>query len=186
MALLYLIRHAEVHPIEGLPAARWPLTERGRQQAEAIAALDFWGEVRAIFSSPEGKAMDTVAPAARRHHLPVTPVNDLRELERTPGLLPDYHAAVAACFAAPESTCNGGWEPAGAAQRRMTGAIERIAQREGPVAIVSHGLVYALFLAGIDGRPAPTVPEWRAIPMPGWAVVDLAARRVVQPFTLVV
>ncbi|MFZ5825268.1 MAG: histidine phosphatase family protein [Bacillota bacterium] len=186
MSPIYLIRHAEVHPIEGLPAAQWPLTERGRQQAEAIAGLPFWGEVRAVYSSPEAKAMETVAPAARRYQLPVTPVDDLRELERTPGLHPDYHAAVAACFAEPERSCNGGWEPAGAARRRITEAIAQIARQEGPVAVVSHGLVYALFLAGLNGCPAPTVPEWRAIPMPGWAVVDLTTRQVMHPFSPVV
>jgi 2,3-bisphosphoglycerate-dependent phosphoglycerate mutase len=185
MALVYLVRHAHVSPIEGQPAADWPLSERGRQQAEAIALLPFWKEVRAIYCSPESKAQATVAPAAARHGLAVTTVAALRELERPLGLLPDYQGAVAACFAQPEVSV-GGFEPAGQVRRRMTEAIFRFAeQQEGPIAIVSHGLSFSLFLAGLQGKAAPTLEEWRSIPMPGWALYELPAGRAITPFTAI-
>lgn len=183
MKQIYLIRHAAVDPLPDRPAAQWPLTEQGQQQALAIANLPFWPEVAAIYSSPEGKAQATVAPAAQRYGLSIHLVDELRELERPPGLIPDYHGAVAAAFAAPDRSV-GGFEPAGQVRERMLQAIRRLAEEAGerPLAVVSHGLAFSLFLAGLAGRPAPSLEEWRAIPMPGWAVVDMAAGRVVAPF----
>ncbi|MFO7173931.1 MAG: histidine phosphatase family protein, partial [Bacillota bacterium] len=164
--------------------AEWPLSPRGEQQALALADVPFWGEVTAIYSSPEPKAVATVTPAPTRWGLTIHLVDDLRELERPPGLVPDYEAAVAACFAAPERSV-GGWEPAGQVQRRMTRAIRRLAEVAGgrPIAVASHGLSLALFLAGLEGRPAPSLDEWRALPMPGWALLDLDTGRLIRPFS---
>lgn len=185
MPLVYLIRHAHVDPIENQHASLWPLSERGQTQAEAVAGLPFWPQVRAIYSSPEAKAQQTVAPAARQHGLTVTTLDDLGELDRPIGLLPDYQGAVAACFATPAASVNG-WEPAARVQSRMNSAIRRAAGGvDGPIAIVSHGLAYALFLAGLEGKAAPTIAEWRAIPMPGWALIELDSGRVITPFTAV-
>lgn len=178
--LIYLIRHAETQISPTEPAAIWPLTERGRQQAEAIAALPFWPAVRAIYSSPEEKALATVAPAAERYGLPVTPIAGLAELERPAGLVPDYLGAVAACFAEPDRSVNG-WEPAAQVQRRMLAALQQL-PGDGPVAIASHGLAFALLLAGLAGRPVPTLPEWRAILMPGYALLDRSTGRLVAEF----
>lgn len=183
MPLVYLIRHAHVEPIENQHASLWPLSERGRTQAEAVAALPFWPQVRAIYSSPEAKAQHTVAPAARQFGLPITTLEALGELNRPVGLVSDYQAAVAACFAAPAASVDG-WEPAARVQARMESAIRRAASgADGPIAVVSHGLAYALFLAGLEGKPAPTITEWRAIPMPGWALIEMPTGRVITPFT---
>ena len=47
---------------------------------------------------------------------------------------------------------------------------------------MSHGLVLSHYLADLRGLPAPELAEWRAIPLPGIAVVDLEKRELVQPF----
>ena len=184
MSIVYVIRHAETQPIHGQAAGLWLLSDAGRQQAEALARLPFWNEVSRIFSSPEQKALDTATPAADRLGMAVTPVAGLRELERPSTFVADYEAAVAACFAAPEASVHG-WEPAAEAQRRVVETIAGLVAEAGErrIAVVSHGLVLALVLAYLRGSPAPTVAEWKAIPMPGWAAIDWGRHLVIQPFT---
>ncbi len=179
---LYLIRHAHTQIVDGQPSAAWPLSETGRGQAEAIAGLPFWPEIKGIYSSPEAKALQTILPAARRYDLPVVQVDGLKELERPAGLHPDYLSAVRACFANPDRSTHG-WEPAARVRERMMQALAALPASEGPVAVVSHGLAFALLLAGLAGKPAPSVEEWRAIPMPGWALLDMPSGRLIEPWT---
>ena len=183
----YLIRHAHTQPIERLPPHEWPLSEAGRRQANALAALPLWPQVRRIYSSPEAKTMDTIRPAAERHGIPIVTEPDLRELERPAGLIPDYAGAVAACFAAPRKS-HRGWETAAHAQARILAAIHRIGKAaEGDaVALASHGLLCALLLAGLAERQVPTLAEWRAIPTPGWALLELTDPETPRPFARVV
>lgn len=193
MAILYLVRHAQTEPVSGVAACSWPLSARGRAQALAVARLGFWADIGRVYSSPEEKAVATVRPSLGRYGLSLTVLNGLRELVRPSGaqMTPAaYSEAVAACFASPDESVSG-WEPAGEAQRRIVEAIDYAAREaarpgpsdaSGPVAVVSHGLALALYLAALAGRPAPTIEEWRAIPSPGWAVVDSARKCLVQPF----
>ena len=76
-----------------------------------------------------------------------------------------------------------GWETADAARARVVACIEDLtAGAEGPVCVVSHGLVLSHYLADLRGLPAPDLEEWRGIPLPGIAVVDLESKELVQPF----
>jgi len=178
---IYLIRHAHTEIVADQPAAEWELSPKGLSQAEAVANLPFWPEVRAIYSSPEAKALQTAAGAARRFALPVVVVEELKELERPAGLSPDYFAAVQACFGAPEQSVQG-WEPAAQVQRRMLQALTTLPAGDGPVAVVSHGLSYALFFAALAGKAAPSLEEWRSIPMPGWAALEMPEGKLVEPW----
>lgn len=179
VTLVYLIRHAHVEPMNDRHASLWSLSARGEEQAQAVAALPFWSQITAIYSSPEAKAQGTVAPTGK----PITILEELGELDRPVGLIADYQAAVAACFAEPSRSVNG-WEPAGQVQRRIQQAVARCVEgAAGPIAIVSHGLAFSLFLAGLAGKPAPTIAEWRAIPMPGWALLDSESGAIITPFT---
>jgi probable phosphoglycerate mutase len=56
-----------------------PLTGRGRAQAEAAAGLLAPLAPKAIYASPQSRALDTAAPLAARLGLAVRPVDDLRE-----------------------------------------------------------------------------------------------------------
>lgn len=183
MALLYLIRHAHTRQVSDQPAATWSLSERGRRQAEQLGQMAFWSDVVCIASSPEPKALDTAAPAARYMELEVRAIAGLREIERPAGFVPDYEAAVAACFASPQASVHG-WETADDARRRMVEAVEAVAAQSGgrPCAVVSHGLVLSLYIAHLRGDTAPSLAEWRAIPMPGWTLLDTDTREMIQPF----
>lgn len=189
---LYLIRHAKTEVVEGVPPHEWLLSDEGSRQAAALAELPFWPSVRVIYSSPEAKALGSIEPTVRRFGLPVIQSADLRELERPAGLVLDYQAAVAACFVSPQSSYSG-WEPAAKAQARVLTvfreAVAQIRAGEGHVALVSHGLLFSLLLAGLEGRSAPRLDEWRSIPMPGWAVIEVAgteadahSARLTRPF----
>jgi len=76
-----------------------------------------------------------------------------------------------------------GWETADAARARVVAFIEDLtAAAEGPVCVVSHGLVLSHYLADLRGLPAPNLEDWSQIPLPGVAIVDLESSELVQPF----
>lgn len=109
----------------------------------------------------------------------------LTELRRGPANLPDrtsYDDAVHQAFAHPELSI-GGWEPAQHAQQRVVASINQIAaQASGPVALVSHGLILSLLVAHLRRQPQVDIAEWRSIPLPALAVVDLSTWQVLLPF----
>ena len=170
MASLYLVRHARTKMSDDV-AERWLLSEEGERQADILAQRDFWREVELILSSPEPKALQTAKPAARRWAIPLETTNCLHEVHR-PHLIPDYESTIARFFSDPETSIEN-MEPAAQASERITRCIKglSIEHPEETLAIVSHGLVMALFLAGLEDR-WPTVAEWHAIPFAGLAVVD--------------
>lgn len=170
MARLYFVRHARSQ-MTGDVAKRWPLSEEGQREAGVLARQDFWREVDLVFSSPEPKAVQTAKPSARRWGIPLEIVNCLHELRR-PQLVHDYEEIIARLFAEPETSI-AGLEPASQAADRIAHCLKRlVAAHPGQtLAVVSHGLVLALFLARLEGR-WPTVADWRAVPFAGLAVVD--------------
>jgi broad specificity phosphatase PhoE len=170
MTSLYLIRHARTK-MSDAAAECWPLSKEGERQADILAQQSFWREVALILSSPEPKALQTAKPAARRWSIPVETTNCLHEVRR-PHLIPDYENAIARFFSNPKSSIED-LEPAAQASERITRCIKGLSIKhpEKTLAIVTHGLVTALFLARLEDR-WPTVAEWRAMPFAGLAVID--------------
>jgi broad specificity phosphatase PhoE len=75
MTRFYLVRHGEKVTPDELLVARAPgvdLSERGRAQAEAIAARLVREPIRHVASSPLERAQQTAAPLAARFNLPVS------------------------------------------------------------------------------------------------------------------
>lgn len=173
---VYLVRHAEVAIDRAVLAHEWQLSASGRAQAASLGAAPCWARLVGIASSPEPKALGTAAPIAGRAGLPVEVDQDLREVARGSTWVVGaerYVAQVSRYLAAPAQP-PAGWEPAPAAQARAVGCLERLAaDARGPVCVVSHGLVLSLLVAALLGRPAPGVREWRSIPLPAVAVLDL-------------
>ncbi len=78
---LLLVRHADAGD-----RAAWtgddlerPLSATGRQQSAALASLHADRPLDAILSSPARRCLDTVAPLAEAHGLPVEPADALAE-----------------------------------------------------------------------------------------------------------
>ncbi len=185
MSLLYLVRHAEVLLRGDQPMTEWQLSPTGEQQARDLSRSPAWRHLTLIASSPEAKAVATAQPTADAAGLELRIEPDLHEVDR--GKTPlvsqsEYHALVAAHFASPEESVSG-WETADAARARIVACIEGLtAGAEAPVCVVSHGLVLSHYLADLRGLPAPDLDEWRGIPLPGVAIVDLESKELVQPF----
>ncbi|GIV96306.1 MAG: hypothetical protein KatS3mg057_0963 [Herpetosiphonaceae bacterium] len=186
--LLYLIRHAPVTLLPDRPAPEWPLTGEGRALAERLAEAPVWRNLELVASSPEAKALNTAEPIAAAAGLTVRIEEELREVRRegTPVVgWEAYKAMVAAFFASPGQSVHG-WEPGGVARQRIVSCINRLlAETQGSLALVSHGLILSLYLASLTGLDIPNLEEWAAIPLPAVAIVDPSVGRVVAPFVSV-
>jgi broad specificity phosphatase PhoE len=182
---LYLVRHAEVLLRGDQPMPAWRLSPTGEQQARDLARSPAWRDLTAIASSPEAKAVATAQPIAETTRLDLRIDPDLHEVDR--GTTPlvsrnEYHALVAAHFASPNESVSE-WETGADARARVVDCIDRLTDgAEGDVCVVSHGLVLSHYLANLRGMDTPSLDEWRAIPLPGIATVDLQRSELVSPF----
>lgn len=79
---VHVMRHGEVHNPEGILYGRLPgfrLSERGRAQADGVAAALADRDIVAVIASPLQRAQETAAPIAARHNLPIDTDPDLIE-----------------------------------------------------------------------------------------------------------
>ncbi len=79
---VHLVRHGEVYNPSGVLYGRLPgfhLSEKGIQQAEAVAQALADRDIVAVVASPLQRAQETAAPIAARHGLPVDTDADLIE-----------------------------------------------------------------------------------------------------------
>ncbi len=142
---LLLIRHADAdHPAETVTAEvrdiDLPLSERGRAQAERLAARMAMRGISAIYSSPLKRTMQTAQAIARPLGHAIRDDSRLREVEIA-GI-----GAVSLSDLADIAIEHGGWshlpgtEPSAQIRARMTAAIHDIVQAHpgARVAVVSH------------------------------------------------
>ena len=142
-----------------------------------------WRDVRIVATSPEPKARQTAEPLAEVAGAAVRIERDLREVGRgaTWVVGAEQYIDIVRRYFAGEPLA--GWEPLADAQGRVVACIQRLASEgSGPLCAVSHGLALSLYVAWLAGRAAPSVDEWRSIPLPGIAVVDRDFRRAMTPF----
>jgi broad specificity phosphatase PhoE len=79
---IHVVRHGEVYNPEGILYGRLPgfhLSDKGIQQAQAVAEALADRDVVAVIASPLQRAQETAAPIAARHGLPVDTDADLIE-----------------------------------------------------------------------------------------------------------
>jgi broad specificity phosphatase PhoE len=123
-----------------------PLTERGREQARALADLVLAENVEAIYTSPLSRARETASIVGVRTGLDVVPVNGLREVN-TGSWSGLSRAEVQARF--PEGferwiSGGSGWEDGETYEEmgeRVLGAVRKIAAAHpgGRILVISHG-----------------------------------------------
>ncbi len=83
MTTILLIRHGENNMVGKRLAGRLPdihLNERGRKQAQQVAEALCKAPIKAIYSSPLERAMETAEPLAKALGLPVNPAPGMIEL----------------------------------------------------------------------------------------------------------
>jgi broad specificity phosphatase PhoE len=79
---IHVVRHGEVYNPEGILYGRLPgfhLSDKGIQQAQAVAEALADRDIVAVIASPLQRAQETAAPIAARHGLPVDTDADLIE-----------------------------------------------------------------------------------------------------------
>jgi broad specificity phosphatase PhoE len=186
-ALLYLVRHAEVVLRGDVQAQDWQLSTDGQRAAELLGDAAQWKRITLIASSPELKAVATARPIAAAAGLEIRIEDDLREVNRGATRLvttAEYEKLVGSHFAAVAESVEG-WERGTDATARIRDCIERLTSAGTSICVVSHGLVLSHYLADLRGMSAPMLEEWRAIPQPAVAVVDVKARRLLRAFASV-
>ncbi|MEO6700101.1 MAG: alpha-ribazole phosphatase [Jatrophihabitantaceae bacterium] len=162
---LILVRHTEpAEQADGLcyGSLDVPLSESGRAHAERLALRLADQDASLVLSSPRARALDTAAPIARQHELPVTWVDALRELDfgelegRTyqeiEASLPDLWAA---WMTRPTEVRFPGGESYRDLRARVSQAIDDV-RRSRPgqtIIVVAHGGVTRAALAATLGMP---------------------------------
>jgi len=162
---ILLIRHAQSAPSDDIPEADWPLSEKGVQQALALAEAAPLQCVDHIYSSPYRRAVDTVAPLAARLGLTVTTVPELRERKLTDVPRDDWEHLLRQAWADHDFALPGA-ESGRVVQARMDAALLDLAARHpgGKLAVVSHGNAIALLLNRLD--PDFGFEAWKAMRNP--------------------
>ncbi|MEP0763294.1 MAG: histidine phosphatase family protein [Chloroflexota bacterium] len=184
MPLLYLIRHPRTQPDPSLRASQWELSEQGRTQVRALAALPLWAAVGAVITSAQRKAAAVGEAVRAAHGVPWHVVEALDEARRDSWLDPEqFSRAQRAFFAHPEMPPVPGWETARAAGARFAAAMDGgLAQYPGQsLAVVAHATVLTLYAARLRGA-APRYDDWRAIGFAAIMAVDRASLRPLTPF----
>lgn len=185
MERLYLIRHASPSVQPHAPSEQWTLSERGIEEARRLASIAAsWG-LAAVYSSVEPKAQATALIIGDAAGQPVRVVEGLQELrfDRWIANSDDFSEQVRNILEQPDVSVHGA-ERASAAATRFAAAVSIVAKGPFPAAIVSHGRVLTAYLAQLLALEDP-FGLWRAIPMPGWACVDLDPPRpnLIEPFS---
>ncbi|MBA2282663.1 MAG: histidine phosphatase family protein [Acidimicrobiia bacterium] len=161
---LLLIRHAlptRVETDDGSPADP-PLTERGREQAAALAAWLADERIDAIYTSPMRRAVETAVPLAAAHGLEPIVEDGIAEFDRQSDAYVPMEELRATNDPRWAAMVAGDWTFGQAVpldpvefSRTVVGAIERIvaAHPGQQVAVVAHGGIinaYAAHVLGTD------------------------------------
>ena len=161
MTLLLLVRHGHT-PTAGKILTGWSrgvhLTERGREQARALAERLDGVPVQAIYSSPLERCRETAAPLARARGLEVRTRRDLLEVDYGEWTGRSIRQLArtklwGSVQRSPSSVRFPGGETLRGVQARSVDAVRAIAEEhpDGTVGIVTHADVVRLLLADLAG-----------------------------------
>ncbi len=158
MTTLLLIRHGENDMVGRGLAGRAPgvhLNEKGRQQAEAVAQALAKAPLKAIYSSPMERALETAAPLAERKGLEIQVCQGVIELEYGQWMGRTFKQLEriklwSVVKNTPSQVRFPGGETLGEAQARAVAALEALAAgcgEEDLLAIFTHGDIVRLLTA---------------------------------------
>lgn len=174
---LILVKHAPPEVVPGVPPEQWALSVKGRALCGPLAEKLAAHQPAVIVSSEEPKAAETARLIAEGLGVPWRTAPGLQEHDRSnvPHLPSREFISMVELFFRRPAELVLGRETADAARERFDGAVRQVVaeQPQGNVAVVSHGTVIALWLAGRQRRTAFDV--WRAMGLPSYAVLTLPA-----------
>jgi broad specificity phosphatase PhoE len=180
---IVLMRHAHtaVEPEKYNPL--WKLSEKGIEQANALAQHSLVQNIEVIYTSDQLKAIHTGIIVASSLGVPLKQCADLTELTSlTNDWKEDYGGFIHDMYTGRIERHNDG-ESLAEAMRRFTQAITEIAiqeQNKEVIGIVAHGNVLALFSSQYEARDALAIHN--DITMPDIAVLDWATKEFTTPF----
>lgn len=156
MPVVFYLTHPQVRMDPAVPVPDWGLSEIGRDRAVKAAAARWTEGVSTILSSTERKAIETAEIIAAERGCAVRQIAEMGENDRssTGYLPPAAFEVMADRFFANPDVCVEGWEPAAAAQRRITGAVDAALSgvpAGGDVLLVGHGGVGTLLMTALEG-----------------------------------
>jgi 2,3-bisphosphoglycerate-dependent phosphoglycerate mutase len=161
-----LVRHCE----SSGQAADAALTERGLQQAQALAEFLAAHPVDRIVSSPYLRARSTIEPFARRTGLPVELCDDLVEHRLSAEPIAEWRSFVARAFEDASSRAPGGDSAAETLARAWTGIRTALRAESRLPVVVAHGQLISLVLQSIDARFG--YAEWESLTNPDVHLVE--------------
>lgn len=171
--ILHLMRHAETAVDHKVQASDWLLTKEGLRQAESLASAGIFDSVDCIFSSTEGKALQTARPFADRLGIEILEYSELRELDRGKELLSNTEYLHSVERTLKESIKVPGWESGEQALNRFQSGLERITNegsfREG--LLISHGLVLSMHFADLLGAD-DVFSRWQRLRFCAWGTIQ--------------
>lgn len=174
MGRLILVRHAAPEIQPGVSSDRWVLSPPGRESCRWLVAELRGQNVQRLYASLEPKALETAALTAVELGLGVRPRRDLHENDRTGlgfGPFTEMEQRMRRFFDEPDVLVVGR-ETAAAAHGRFDAAVRAIADESAGevVAVVAHGAVITLLLAGRRGGEPFAL--WKQLALPCWALLE--------------
>ncbi len=163
--------------MDGVVPARWTLSAEGRRAVQALSYEAVWKPAQRIYSSPERKARETVKILAAARGIPVEIREDLREIQR-PFETRGYEDRLRAFL---KGETPPGWERRDAAEARIRGSMEEISRGGIDAGVVSHAILFTLFLASTMGTE-PAFWLHHSIGFADYALYDTDARALVRAF----
>jgi 8-oxo-dGTP pyrophosphatase MutT (NUDIX family) len=154
------------------PPGEWILSSDG---INAAAALRLEALAASAVSSPERKAVQTVALALRLPESAVATAVSFREVDRVESVHDGFRDARRAWIAGRLDERHEGWETPDAAARRFHEAL--LAQDARHVVVGTHGMVLTAWLAS-QGLVADAVAFWEALRFPDVVEIGIPLLRV--------
>ena len=181
MRLVYLIKHATPQIQPTVPAEDWELSAAGIAEAKRLATLARGWGLGAVYSSSEPKARKTGLILADELAVPLHVVEGFEEIRLGwIGNSDEFSANIRDILEHPADSVRGA-ERAGDAASRFAAAMRMVEAGPLPAAVVSHGRIISAYLADAFAVEDPFA-LWRAIPLAGWATLDLDTRKILTEF----
>lgn len=185
MTKLIFITHPAVIIDPKTPIDQWSLSEKGRQEVEALGSENFWNSVDVIYSSSEPKATTVVGIVSKKRSIALPPDykrDCLGEIRNRTFIEPSkFSVAVGEWYAHLTENPNG-WESVADAQKRIVECVTSLMTKNKgkTVVMVGHGGTGTLLLCQIKGA----TPSFDDDPLTTGciAVYDWDNQKIISPW----
>ena len=185
MTKLIYITHPSVEIVPNIRIDTWQLSEEGQKAAKRLSKLNFYKNVRLVYSSREPKAIETAQILSEKYHFKIKSYKELNELNRssTGFILPDeYIKAIQYVYQYPDRSFQG-WEKLDKSYERNTEVLQEIIKKHvgDLIIIIGHGQSGTLIKCWIK----KIKPSWAEDPKTTacYFIADLNTNKILQDWT---